>query len=227
MKNAAAVGVAAATAMSAAADSSLQHSPHHTVKVHFLELKDGNSMLQKNPDLFRTLWQLTDIHQPPRKLQSDPSVENENWKGISEGDLVVFPSLLSGAGEFEAMRFVGPKTTDEEDELPLLTAGVEYPEFPSLVVSMARGRGVTLRQLYEEPFNLVLQSQSSQFSLKDIFSQDDDAYEQFWQETPVARRRGPAGGSPWRIPLGSCDWIRTLEIEGKGDSTDEKGEEEL
>lgn len=136
-----------------------------------------------------------------------------SWKGISEGDLIVFPALLSGAGEFESVRIVGRKTTnilnDQEEVLPLLTAGIEYPEFPSLILTMSQESGATLRERYEIPFNAVLESQN--LTMKDLFGGDDDAYEEFWNEPPTARRRRPPGGNPWRISLEECVWVKTLE----------------
>lgn len=127
---------------------------------------------------------------------------------------MVFPSLLSGAGELESVRIVGSKTSnilnEEEEVLPLLTAGIEYPEFPSVIVSMAQERGVSLREMYEVPLNAVLESQSPSITLKDIFG-DEGSYEEFWKEPPVARRRRPPGGDPWRISLADCVWMKTLD----------------
>jgi hypothetical protein len=161
-------------------------------------------------DNFSVLWYLVDIDKAPRKAN-----EGSEWKRITEGDLVVFPSLLSGGGEFEAVRIVGSKTTNILDEgeevLPLLTAGIEYPEFPSVIVSMAQERGVSLREMYEVPLNAVLESQSPSITLRDVLGGDDDSYEEFWKEPPVARRRRPPGGDPWRISLVDCVWMKTLD----------------
>lgn len=178
--------------------------------VHFFYFNEEVNPIN-HPDRFHVLWQL-DAGRPPQR-KSD---ELKEWRGIFEGDLVVFPSLLSGAGEFEAVRFVGPKMTqltpegDVDEVLPLLTAGIEYPEFPTLIVSMAEERGISLRELYEEPFNTILQSQPPKLSLLDIFSRDEGAYTEFWEDVPVARRRRPPSGNPWRFSLGECVWTKTL-----------------
>lgn len=187
-------------------------------RVHVLEFDDGNNP-NSNPDHFNVLWQL-DVRQPPKR-KHPPATRGDEWKGIVEGDLVVFPSLLSGAGELEAVRFAGPTPTGADDAaLPLLTAGIEYPEFPTLIVAMAEERGVSLRDLYELPFNAILQSQPPGLSLRDVFSNDEEAYRQFWDDVPVARRRRPPGGSPWKFSLGECIWIRTVTFGTDGRTGD-------
>ena len=89
--------------------------------VHFLDFKDGSPAY----DRFNVLWKLVDLDKQPQTIsgKSEETAINSDFH-LAEGDLVVFPSLLSGAGEFEAMRFVGPKTGDS---FPLLTAGIKYP----------------------------------------------------------------------------------------------------
>jgi len=99
--------------------------------VHYLDFSEGNSPTTDDPDRFNVLWQLIDVSNPPRNSSNN----SDQWRGIFEGDLVVFSSLLSGAGEFEAVRFVGPKS--EEDVLPLLPAGIEHPEFPTLILQVS------------------------------------------------------------------------------------------
>jgi|EP00970_Alexandrium_tamarense_P013586 hypothetical protein len=183
------------------------------VNVHFLELATVGSEQNLN-----VLWHLVDIQSPPQLSQS---ALPQGW-AILEGDLVVFPSLASGAGEMEMVRFVGPKTSHvsekgDEDALPLLAAGVEYPQFPQLIVSLAEERGVSLREMYEAPLDLVLRTQPPNLGLRDLYSNDDEAYEGFWQNPPVARRRGPSG-DPWRISLKDCVWKQTVELPtAKGD----------
>lgn len=51
------------------------------------------------------LWQI-DVTKPP------VGDSDKQWSGMAEGDLVVFPSLLTGAGEFEAVRVIGPTNGD-------------------------------------------------------------------------------------------------------------------
>lgn len=196
--------------------------------VHFLDFNEGNSPIN-DPERFNILWQLTDVDQPPQpqhKLPSESSSSKE-WKGIFEGDIVVFPSLLSGAGEFEAVRFVGPTTTslDGKDEIfsPLLPAGIEHPIFPTLIVQLAEERGVSLRDMYEEPLNAILQYQPPKITLFDLYSRDEVAYSSFWEDVPVARRRRPPSSNPWKFSLGDCIWIETLA--GKKSLGEKDGDE--
>ncbi|KAL9184135.1 hypothetical protein ACHAXT_002221 [Thalassiosira profunda] len=185
--------------------------------VHFLEFTPAVDPAD-HPDRFHVLWHL-DARKPPvpNNKSTPSSADAHQWRGLAEGDLVVFPSLLSGAGEFEAVRFVGPTTThmmedgSEEEVLTLLAAGIEYPEFPTLVVSLAEGRGTSLREMYERPFDAILQSHPPRLSLFDLYSRDEVAYNEFWAAPPVARRRRPPSGSPWRFSLGECVWIETVK----------------
>ena len=174
--------------------------------VHFLDFTEGIDP-GGDPDRFHVLWHLS-VDRPPRRKSSPEDAEpnQHEWGGILEGDLVVFPSLLSGAGEFESVRFVGPKTTHlptgeegyevEEEVLPLLTAGIERPEFPTLIVSMAEERGLSLREMYEGPFDEVLRSQPAVLTLLDLFGGYRAGYDEFWADVPVARRRRPPSSSP-------------------------------
>ncbi|KAL7464540.1 hypothetical protein ACHAXS_004878 [Conticribra weissflogii] len=236
--------------------------PSSPVTVHFLQLSDAAAEeLRQNPDLHRVLWQLTDLDRPPLPLDETPTT-TMTWPGIAEGDLVVFPALLTGAGEFEGMKFVGPKSaivwsTDdgggEEGNqsatrtLPLLTAGIEYPEFPVLVANMAKGRNQSLRDMYEAAFEIVLADPqppgNGKLTLRDLMSGDDEAVEQFWGDPPMARRRGPVGrrggsasgsgsgsSSPWSISLGECAWIRSvvaISDSDEGVGREEKEEPDL
>ena len=107
--------------------------------VHYLEFGDEAT---PSIDAFGLLWQL-DVTKPP-------AGDNDKlWSGIVEGDLVVFPSLQTGAGEFEAVRVIGPQNGDRL--LPVLPLGVEYPEFPTVIVQLAESNDISLRQLYEAP----------------------------------------------------------------------------
>ena len=185
--------------------------------VLYLDFNEGNSPID-DPDRFNVLWHLTNINQPPQNKDTS----SKNWQGIFEGDLVVFPSLLSGAGDFEAVRFVGPKTIWKNEEvLPLLTAGIEYPEFPTLIVQLSEEKGVSLKDMFEELFNAILQSTPPKLTLFDIYSRDEAAYNEFWDDPPLARRRRPPSSDLWEIPCGELQFLRTIEgkslVEKKGD----------
>ena len=83
---------------------------------------------------------------------------------------------------------------------------------------MAEERGISLREMYETPFNAVLQS-TSKITLFDLYSRDVAAYDEFWTDIPVARRRRPPSSTPWKFSLGECIWIKTI------DTSEKKGEE--
>lgn len=197
-------------------------------RLHYLDFS-GEINPSNDPDRFHVLWQL-DTDRPPARWRAStddgPSSPDPAWRGIFEGDLVVFSSLLSGAGEFEAVRFVGPRMEtigEEEGVLPLLTAGIEYPEFPTVIVHLAEERGLSLRDMYEAPFDAILRAQPSKMSLFDVFSRDEEAYAEFWEDVPVARRRRPPSGEPWRFSLGQCVWIRTLDEKSMAAQRNEHG----
>lgn len=191
--------------------------------VHYLDFKDGRPAY----DRFHVLWKLVDLDKQPTVLGDNVDGSKQNDFRLAEGDLVVFQSLLSGAGEFEGVRFVGAKMAEDDDALPLLPAGIEYPEFPSLIVQHI-DNVASLKTIYEAPFNAVLQEQSSKYNLRDVFSSDEDAYNQFWNDPPIARRRGPPGGDPWLISLSDCIWIKTLDGKSlRGDKDLGVAQEEL
>jgi len=69
------------------------------------------------------------------------------------------------------------------------------------------GRGERNIPLYEAPFNAVLQS-TCKITLFDLYSRDVAAYDEFWNDVPVARRRRPPSSTPWKFSLGECIWMR-------------------
>eukprot|EP00977_Amphora_coffeiformis_P000546 scaffold132_cov170-Amphora_coffeaeformis.AAC.25 len=180
-------------------------------RIHFFEFTSENDPT-KNYDLFHKLWKL-DIDKEPKVDGSN----EERWNGMNVGDLIVFPQLLTGAGEFESVRVVGPKVADDSSELlTILPIGIEYPEFPSVIASLAEETGskATLRELYEEPFHEILQSSAhTQLGLIDVLGCDEHEYNEFWAKPPMQRRRGPPITEYWTISLRECIWIRTIDGE--------------
>ena len=174
--------------------------------VHYLEF---GAAATPSSDVFGVLWQL-DVSKPPAG-----DSDNRQWGGIAEGDLVVFPSLLTGAGEFEAVRVIG---SPNEQLLPVLPLGVEYPEFPAVIVQLAESKDLSLRQLYEAPFDAILQDDSPKMKLLDVIGGDAAMLKDMWENPPIQRRR-KAYGDPWLIKLGDCTWIKT--IDGKALDGDE------
>lgn len=115
---------------------------------------------------------------------------------VEPGDVVQCPELLTGAGEFEGLRFVGP--SDEEGRLPLLPGGVEAPVFPKAIIDMLGGEVVAaeLRARYEEALEASLHMQRG-MSLGDIFGGNA---EEFWA-SPDVQQKEPQLEGEYVIPF--------------------------
>jgi len=115
---------------------------------------------------------------------------------VEPGDVVQCPELLTGAGEFEGLRFVGP--SDEEGRLPLLPGGVEAPVFPKAIIDMLGGEVVAaeLRARYEEALEASLRMQRG-MSLGDIFGGNA---EEFWA-SPDVQQKEPQLEGEYVIPF--------------------------
>ena len=152
--------------------------------VHYLDFKDGKPAY----DRFHVLWKLVDLDKQPTVLGDNVDGSKQNDFRLAEGDLVVFPTLLSGAGEFEGLRFVGLKMTDDDDALPLLPAGIEYPEFPSLIVQHI-DNVASLKSIYEAPFNAVLEEQEKQArTLGGVCDQNSLALASYYYSKSASRK---------------------------------------
>lgn len=191
----------------------------HVLKLHEPAVVDGN-----NYDRFSMMW-LIDDSGPPRKpvlvageddtcdATSDSNNEqtcSQEWKGIEFGDLLFFPELQTGAGEFEGLRYAGERSEELTANMtPLLVPGIESVEFPPDIVYMADKRGTSLRDMYERPLEKVLNMQGN-MSLVDLYG-GSDVVEQFWAKPDVMRRRTPLASENdrWIIPLSGCTLIKT------------------
>jgi hypothetical protein len=218
--------------------------------VHFLDFSDRINPVVDRPDREQVLWHLN-VGKPPMKRTriegDDGSSESSSyeppegpWRGMLEGDIVVFPSAAPPDvgfkwNIFESVRFVGQESAVlvardgeawHEVVVPLMSAGFSFPEFPSLVVSYAEHRGMTLRELYEGPFDAVTSYRTGGRTLHEAFADNgapNGAYEMFWSNAKMARRRGPPGGDPWKFSLGDCVWISTVEYEYDDASSSKAG----
>ena len=124
---------------------------------------------------------------------------------IQPGDVLYMPELLSGAGEFEAMRFVGNPVVDGNDSknmLPLLHGGVEYPEFPPEIAELHNEH---LRDAYAGLFDAMLETMTGgPGCLQEVMGGGDAEIDEYWSSPPLTRpKRQPPGGK-WIIPLKSC-----------------------
>ena len=115
---------------------------------------------------------------------------------VEPGDVVQCPELLTGAGEFEGLRFVGP--SDEEGRLPLLPGGIEAPVFPKAIIDMLGVEVVAaeLRARYEEALEASLRMQRG-MSLGDIFGGNA---EEFWA-SPDVQQKEPQTEGEYVIPF--------------------------
>jgi len=154
----------------------------HIVTLHESPVQDGD-----NYERFDHRWILQD---------------SENR--VATGDLLVLPDLLTGAGECEGFRMVGLKMKDGWELLP---CGVEYPEFPDVVVRAAGDR--SLRGLYEELINQgFVKSDCGVESLEDIMGGSDEV-DEFWRSPPSVLVKDEKRGN-WIIPLKDCRRFETV-----------------
>lgn len=136
---------------------------------------------------------------------------------ISAGDAVYFPELLTGAGEFEGLRFVVAPADDDGGGgsqrtcWELLEAGVEMPAFPDAVSELAGGAGAQLRGLYHEVFEQMLLAQG--LSMAQICEGCDGGPDGLWDDVAGGhcRLRPKHKQGRWDIPLARCqrkgEWL--------------------
>jgi hypothetical protein len=154
--------------------------PARKPKLHLLQLHE--SPVRNGDDYERFDWQWILIN------------DNQNSFGITAYDVVCIPDLMSGAGEFEGVRFVGDLT---ESGWPLWKAGIEYPEFPSVIAQQG-----DLRVKYQDIFDAIMGEVHCGRTFADLMG-DDEAVAQFWASPKVSRRRR-AAAQEWHIPLSRC-----------------------
>jgi hypothetical protein len=128
---------------------------------------------------------------------------------ISPGDVLLIPDLLTGAGEFEGMRFVGQREPPS-NHLRLLSGGVESPEFPPDIIPMHSGRN--LRDVYGKLLDaLLLKSDGGIESLEDVMGGPEEV-DEYWNEPPQLGEKKKDG--QWVIPLKNCTRIETIDFSG-------------
>ena len=181
------------------------------VRLHVMQLHEP-AIVDGNYDRFRMLWLIDDTNGSSfPKINTDDTCSAEDWNGISCGDLLYFPELQSGAGEFEGLRFVGERSDELFDgNIPLLKPGIESIEFPPDIAFMADKKEISLRNLYEKPLEALLEVQGGRMSLADIYG-GSNVLEEFWSKPDIMRRRTPLASEDdkWIIPLSECTLIET------------------
>uniref|UniRef100_A0A7S2HK88 Uncharacterized protein n=1 Tax=Helicotheca tamesis TaxID=374047 RepID=A0A7S2HK88_9STRA len=189
----------------------------NVIRLHLLKLHESPILPEPDNDdndfgdfdayeRFHMIWIVDDENGSSEPTPED-AASSKTWEGITEGDLVAIPELLSGSGEFESLRFAGARR--EGGGIPLLEGGIESPEIPSVIFSLAEQKGFSLREMYERPIESFLDEQG--FSLADVFGADEDV-DEFWENPHVARRTGPPTDDTWQIPLRQCTWLNTVSF---------------
>ena len=126
---------------------------------------------------------------------------------VLPGDVLHFPELCTGAGEFEGTRFAG--RPDDEGLLPLLLCDVESPVFPRAIVDLFPEEGTSrFRTRYEAAFEAIMESQ--RVSLDDLFGGDVAA---FWAN-PDVQRREPQSEGVWVIAFEQCAKVSADRVTG-------------
>jgi hypothetical protein len=192
------------------------------VRLHILKLHESPVLEGNNYDRFRMQWILMDNVDGEQQHPIMEDIPQTNWTGIGPGDVIFFPELLSGSGEFEGTRMASIDRMNVEGAVTgriLLPCGIEYPEFPQPIVAAAATTTTTttlslnhnlLRTKYEPAFEAVLSNQSGGFTMHDILDGDDDMQE-FWSSPPV-ERHPRTHDKQWIIPLSQCTLIQTISF---------------
>jgi hypothetical protein len=114
----------------------------------------------------------------------------EGGEDIRLGDVILFPDLLSGAGECEGLFFAAAASAADGEaaqpahRLRLLPSDVEAPVFPREMADLAAADGVTLRARYERVIERVLSLQG--LSLSALLGGPTD---EFWAAPDIQRDR--------------------------------------
>eukprot|EP00978_Attheya_sp_CCMP212_P019355 scaffold54191_cov45-Attheya_sp.AAC.1 len=182
------------------------------VRLHILKLHESPILEGNNYDRFHMQWILMDDDggQQQYPIMGEDIPQN-NWTGIGPGDVILFPELLSGAGEFEGTRMASiDRIEGAVTGRILLSCGIEYPEFPQPIIAAATSTTSlnTLRTKYEPAFEAVLSCGG--FTMQDILEGDDDMLE-FWSSPPV-ERHPKTYDNQWIIPLSQCTLIQTISF---------------
>ena len=132
-------------------------------------------------------------------------------RSVQPGNVLYIPELSTGAGEFEAVRFVSSPNEEEKESseenqnqlLPLLGAGIEYLEFPESIIELAKSVQ-DLRQAYADIFDAVL-AKEAKMTLQDLMGGGPTGIDDFWNDPPKQRpKRTKSDEKCWLIPLNEC-----------------------
>lgn len=167
------------------------------VKLHFLDLHES-PFRGEDYGRFRMTWYLKDDGRP----KNAP----DDYGGISTGDLIAVDELFTGAGDLEGLRAVGPKS---DGRFLLLGVGIEYIEWPKEILDWAKEQEESLKELYEEPLNRMLDE--SGFTIEDLV----DDIDEFWDRPLDGGPHKAESNEEWEIPLSGCRWKPKLYAPGE------------
>ena len=112
------------------------------------------------------------------------------------------------------MRFLGPKVDGQDHQLLILNAGIEYPEFPAIIVDeLSNEHEGSLKNAYENVFQTYFLQKSGcgVSSLLELMGGDEADLVEFWKHPPLQRRRRHPSDEPWIIPLRDCTLEETTQ----------------
>ena len=145
-------------------------------------------------DLSSKQWKLL-VDGPPKGNIDTNTKKDTDAFSLDTGDWIVFPELLTGAGELEGLRVVVPILSQDDDnqqcnnnhqEFWLLPMGIEAVEWPQVLLNWIEESvsALSLRGYYEQPLQDVYQKQK--VSMTDAIGCELD---EFWNHPSVPRRR--------------------------------------
>jgi hypothetical protein len=167
----------------------------HILKLHEDAVPNGNY------ERFGWQWVLDDS---PSSAETQKEENVMVVVVVRPGDVLFIPDLMTGAGEFEAMRFVGKRT--EHGWMLLHNGGVEYPEFPQDILLLQPGR--SLRVAYAKLLDAMLMEQGGPESLEEIMGGETEV-EEYWTQ-PAMLREKKTVQEQWIIPLEKCTLMKTI-----------------
>ena len=168
------------------------------IRMHVLKLHENPVLPGNDWERFRCRW-----------LLDDPAGE------VAPGDVICLEELMTGAGEFEGLRFACALADPAEASarphlLELQQGGDEAPSFPPGIVRLVEEEGgAGLRSRYHAVLDRLLVRQGLSMA---VFCEGcDGGVEGFWSDVEAGGCRGqvrqPRG--EWLIPLAACERVST------------------
>lgn len=118
---------------------------------------------------------------------------------VRHGDVVHFPELMTGAGEFEGLFFASQPANGR---VMLLGSDVETLTFPAALQGLAAMRGSTIQQSYERGIAALCQEVFEE-DLEDVCG-DADAVAAMWAN-PQLEMHTDARPQDHLVQIGECD----------------------